>query len=94
MVRTTQTGNSAPMVLKRSTLPAAQPEPQPIAAIVKYGLPVAGLIGAVSVLVVPVAITPTCSPITLKAVVLVNWIAQRSVIAPALLTAIGAKTSL
>ena len=47
-VRTTHTGYKAPMVLKRSTLPAAQPEPQPMAARVKYGWPVAGLVGAMS----------------------------------------------
>ena len=43
-VRTTQTGNCAPTVLKRSTLPVAQPLPQPSAGSRKYGTPVAGLL--------------------------------------------------
>src|SRR5574337_65600 len=94
MVRTTHTGASAPMVLKRSALPAAQPVPQPSARTVKYGTPVAGLVGAVSVLMLPVPTTPTCSPTMLNAVVLVNTSAQRSVLAPWLVTSMGASTSL
>ena len=42
------------MVLKRSTLPVAQPLPQPSAGRRKYGTPVAGLLGAQSALVFPV----------------------------------------
>jgi hypothetical protein len=37
----------------------------------------------------PVAITPTCSPITRNCVVLVNSSTQRSVLPPALVIAMG-----
>ena len=82
------------MVLKRMTLPVDQPPPQPVASSVKYGWPVAGLIGEQSAAVLPTAIRPTCSPITLNEVVLVNWIIQRSVTVPSFVTPIGASTSL
>ena len=88
-VRTTQTGNWLPMVLKRSTLPVAQPLPQPSAGRRKYGTPVAGLLGAQSALVLPVAITPTFSPMTSNEVLLVIRTTQRSVSAPRLVTVIG-----
>ena len=88
-MRTTQTGNWLPMVLKRSTLPVAQPLPQPSAGRRKYGTPVAGLLGAQSALVLPVAITPTFSPMTSNEVLLVMRTTQRSVSAPRLVTVIG-----
>src|SRR6218665_1096485 len=88
-VRTTQTGNCAPMVLKRSTLPVAQPLPHPSAGKWKYGTPVAGLLGAQSALVLPVAITPTFSPMTSNEVLLVRRTIQRSVSAPRFVTRIG-----
>lgn len=65
VVRTTHTGNSAPTVLKRNTLLADQPLPAQGGRL-KYGVPVFGLFGAQFVLVLPVAITPTFSPITLS----------------------------
>ena len=77
------------MVLKRSTLPVAQPLPQPSAGRRKYGTPVAGLLGAQSALVLPVAITPTFSPMTSNEVLLVIRTTQRSVSAPRLVTVIG-----
>ena len=70
-VRTTQTGNWLPMVLKRSTLPVAQPLPQPSAGRRKYGTPVAGLLGRSRRWLFPVAITPTFSPMTSNEVLLV-----------------------
>ncbi|MNR56488.1 hypothetical protein D3C85_1770720 [compost metagenome] len=63
-MRTIHNGPRQLSVLKRTEFPAAQPEPQPAARMVKYGAPVAGLIGAQSLLVVPVVMTPSCSSTT------------------------------
>ena len=49
----------------------------------------AGLLGAQSVLVLPVAMTPTFSPITSNEVLLVKRTIQRSVSAPRFVTRIG-----
>ena len=87
-------GNMAPTVLSRSTLPATQPAPQPRAGMVKYGTPVMGFMGAVSVLMSPVPICPTFSPTMRNCVLLVKISAQRSVSAPALVTTMGATVSL
>ena len=54
MVRAIQVGPDAPMVLNRNWFPVAHPPPHPPTGILKYASPVTGLIGSVSVLVVPV----------------------------------------
>ena len=61
---------------------------------VKYGRPVRGFTGAQSALMLPVTMVPTVSPITSKAVALVNRIAHRSVIASLLATTSGKSVSL
>ena len=94
-VRITQTGKFAAIVLKRSTLPFAQPAPQPSFFTVKQGEPVTGLIGAQSALVEPVpANCPVVSPTILNEELLVKTKAHRSCIAPLLVTAIGYSASL
>jgi hypothetical protein len=93
-VRTIQTGARPPTVLNRTTLLVDQPEPQPARGMVKYGLPVRGFTGAQSALMLPVTMVPTVSPITSKAVALVNRIAHRSVIASLLATTSGKSVSL
>ena len=69
-------------MLNRSTLPPLQPVPQPNAGSVKYGCPLAGLMGARSPAVLPVATWPSDSPTTRNEVELVKISAHRSVTAP------------
>src|SRR5690554_8168477 len=88
-VRTTHIGPRQASVLKRTALLAAQPVPQPAARMVKYGTPVAGLMGEQSVLVLPVAITPSCCSTTLKLEALVNTMAHLPAMAPMLVISIG-----
>src|SRR5690606_29481542 len=64
IVRTIHIGPRQESVLKRMALPAAQPLPQPPAGMVKYGVPVAGLIGAQSAPVEPLAMMPSCCSTT------------------------------
>src|SRR5690554_5846547 len=94
MVLATQKGACPPSVLKRRVLPLTQPLPQPSARMVKYGAPVAALVGARSALMLPVETTPTVSPITSKLLLLVNRMAQRSFMAPWLVTSMGWLTRL
>ncbi|MNR64317.1 hypothetical protein D3C85_1869190 [compost metagenome] len=56
---------------------------------VKYGAPVAGLIGERSLLVVPVVITPSCSSTTLNWVAEVKTMAHLPAMAPLLVTTCG-----
>jgi len=93
-VRMAANGCMAPTVLMRKMLPTAHPPPQPSASNVKYGVPLIGLMGAKSALMVPVPMRPTFSPKHSKAVVLVKRSAQRSGSAPALVTSMGASASL
>src|SRR5690554_3578736 len=88
-VRTTHIGPRQASVLKRTALPLAQPVPQPAARMVKYGTLVAGLMGEQSVLMLPVAITPSCCSTTLKLVALVNTSAHLPAMAPMLVISIG-----
>ncbi|MCY1302896.1 hypothetical protein D9M70_525790 [compost metagenome] len=76
-------------MLKRTALPAAQPAPQPAALMVKYGAPLAGLIGAQSAPVVPLATMPSCCSTTWNAEALVNTSAHLPAMLPLLVTSGG-----
>ena len=89
-LRTIHTGNGVPNVLKRTQFCDSKP-PAPNAArgSLKYGLPVAGLMGAKSFSVSLSNTNPNRSPYNSKVLLVLNLSSQRSVIAPSLVSLMG-----